>query len=349
MQEGSPEALAHAGQVMAALARGPLTREVQNVLWVYEILDPTRPGVRQIGVGGMGRLEEIRTESTPDGPIIRNEGIRRAKSQGRADLIAATRAIIGTVNNAVDDAEASLTTELRRIADGRPPDLSVTDHHGNQHRIWLVHQASELEALQGCMAAEPHAYVADGNHRSAAAAMLGHAEFLTVFFPTRTMGIRPYNRLVSRDVALPENLVDALAGSFRVTPLPEVQAFQPEETHRIGVYAEGAWHELIPKPGTFDPADAAQDIDADIVQRHLFGAVLGIHDPRDKRLRFVGSNRDAAYLRDEVDRGGYAMAVTLPPVTMDQFVAVCLQNRMMPPKSTWFEPKIRSGLVMALI
>jgi uncharacterized protein (DUF1015 family) len=349
LQEGSPPALERATRSMVHLAESPLTREVEDVLWVYEILDPARPGVRQIGVGGMGLLEEIRTPATPRGSIIRNEGIREAKSRGRADLIKATGAIIGTVNNAVDDREGHLAAALEALADRRPPDYEVTDDHQNRHRIWLEPDPETIRRLQALMAAESHAYVADGNHRSAAAAMLGHAEFLTVFFPKASMGIRPYNRLISSRVTLPADLHGALTDAFDVRPRPDVDAYQPEDTHDIGVYAAGSWYELAPKAGTYDPENAVQDIDADIVQRHLFHATLGIEDARDDRLRFVGSNRDAAYLRDEVDGGAYSMAVTLPPVTMEQFIRVCLQDRMMPPKSTWFEPKIRSGLVMALL
>ncbi len=349
VEEGSGPALERAARNMVELAGSPLTRELEDVLWIYEILDAARPGVRQIGLGGMGLLEEIRTKATPTGSIIRNEGIREAKSRGRADLIKATRAIIGTVNNAVDDEDGRLASALEALADERPPDYSVTDGHENRHRIWLVQDSWTIERLQSLLAAEPHAYVADGNHRSAAAAMLGHAEFLTVFFPSASMGIRPYNRLVSARVTLPDDLPGALTDAFDVQIRPDVDAYQPEETHHIGVYAGGLWYELTPRAGTYDPGDAAQDIDADIVQRHLFGTTLDVEDARDDRLRFVGSNRDAAYLRDQVDRGGYAMAVTLPPVTMEQFTRVCLQNRLMPPKSTWFEPKIRSGLVMALL
>jgi uncharacterized protein (DUF1015 family) len=109
------------------------------------------------------------------------------------------------------------------------------------------------------------------------------------------------------------------------------------------------WWRLRPRPGTFDPKDAAQDIDADIVQHRLFADLLGIADARDERLTFVGNNHDAAWLQAQVDAQRFDCAVTLPAVTMKQFIRVCLQDRLMPPKSTWFEPKILSGLVMMLL
>lgn len=346
----SPEALARAAANMEELTASALTREVRDILWVYEIGDPRRPGVRQIGLGGMARTDEIRTDATPDGTIIRNEGIREPKARGRAELFDATRSIIGVVNNGVDDASGRLQADLEAHADAAPPDLEVTDPAGNRHRVWIVSEAGTIGRFRDRLAAEPHAYVADGNHRSAAAAMLGCEHFLSVFFPARTMGIRPYNRLV-RVPPLPPDELAAVAGEkFRLDTPGAAGPYQPGATHHIGLYASGAgWTRLRPIPGTFDPGDAAEAIDAGIVQMNLFAHVFGIADAGDDRLVFVGSNRDAAWLEREVDEQRATYAVTLPAVTMEEFIEVCRQGRQMPPKSTWFEPKVRTGLVMALL
>ncbi|NNC86861.1 MAG: DUF1015 domain-containing protein [Akkermansiaceae bacterium] len=349
LEDGSPEALERAGRNMGELKDGASTRVAENVVFIYEIVDEARPGVRQIGLGGMARIDEIRTEATPRGTIIRNEGIREEKARGRMDLIKATRAIIGTVNNAVDDEERKLASAMEAHADSRACDFEATDEDGKVHRIWLVSDGGESKALTDLLGAEPCAYVADGNHRSAAAAMLGTGEFLAVFFPAATMGLAPYNRLVSAPGTTLAGLAEKLAGAFEVEKLGAIPAFEPREIHEIGIYIEGEWLKLTPKPSSFDPANAAESIDSDIVQRHIFDAILGIEDPRDKRLTFVGGNRDAAYLKAQVDAGRHDFAMTLAPVTIEQFVAVCRQNRIMPPKSTWFQPKIRSGLVMALL
>ena len=264
-------------------------------------------------------------------------------------LIERTSAIVGTVNNAVDDATGAFTEGVERCADSRPCDFEVEDERGTRHRVWLVTESEEVEAFKVLVAAEPRAYVADGNHRSAGAAMLGYAEFLSVFFPADTMEIKPYNRLVA---VHPDGSGDDLRHVetvFDVRELDGVDAYQPEDSDKIGLYRAGRWLELTPKPGTFDAANAAESIAAGIVQRNLFGTVLGIPDAGDERLRFVGNNRDAHYLRDQVDAGEYGYAVTLPAVTMREFIDVCLQDRLMPPKSTWFEPKLRSGLVVALL
>jgi len=341
----SEASLARAAANMRRLADSGLTREVARTLFCYEILDAKRPGARQIGLGGMARTEEIRTEATPEGPIIRNEGIRPPKARGRADLIAATSAIIGTVNVALPDETGGFTRALERFADGREPHLETPDRDGNIHRIWSITEPGAIARFQHLLSEEPEAYVADGNHRSAAAAMLGYEHFLTVFFPASRMRIAAYNRLVRAHL---DDLA-ALDIAFHRRGSPPATPFQPTDTHVVGLYTREGWVELVPREGSFEARDAAASIDHAIVQSRLFGDVLGIEDAGDERLTFVGANRDAAWLEGEVDASRADLAVTLPPVTMDQFIAVCRQGKMMPPKSTWFEPKIRSGLVMALL
>lgn len=344
----SDDALARARANLRTLADSPLTGEVTRALYVYEIRDPRRPDVRQIGLGGLARTAEIRTERTPGAPIIRNEGIREPKARGRARLIEATRAIIGTVNNAVPDEDGSFAAALERVADAREPDFGTVDETGVTHRIWVVTEPGAVVRLQRRLSDEPEAYVADGNHRSAAAAMLGYEDFLAVFFPAGRLRIAPYNRLVRTGVPLPT--VDPPGDAFEIGEPEGPGTYQPRLTHEIGLYAAATgWRRLRVRPAELAGADAAASIDHDIVQRRLFADWLGIDDPGDDRLTFVGANRDAAWLQRQVDDGGYDLAVTLPPVTMAQFVAVCRENRLMPPKSTWFEPKIRSGLVMALL
>ncbi|MGH7712064.1 MAG: DUF1015 family protein [Gemmatimonadaceae bacterium] len=346
--DDSSESLARASETMRELVADPRTRELRDVLWIYELTSPERPSVRQIGLGGMARTAEIRTQQNPKGTIIRNEGIREAKARGRANLTRATRADMGTVNLAVDDATGAFREALQAHADATVPNFVTTDEGGNVHRVWLVQDPTTRQRLRELLAREPRAYVADGNHRSAAAAMLGYEHYLAVFFPQATMTIAPYNRLIDNEVAPLGDVPAALGRLFDVERLG-AEPYQPERTHEIGFYEGKTWWRLRPRPGTYDPADAAQDIDADIVQRRLFADVFAIHDARDDRLTFVGANRDARWLHDEVDAGRFRYAVTLPPVTMRQFIDVCLQDRLMPPKSTWFVPKIRSGLVMALL
>ncbi len=349
LPEGSPMALEAAAGRMAEVRASRLTREVQNILFLYEIASSERQATRQIGLGGMSPASDILTDQTPHGVIVRNEGVRPGKARGRADLIEATDAIIGMVNNAVEDATGAFAEALETYSDGHAPHYSVTAEDGFTHRIWLLGESPERTGLLQALRSESFAYVADGNHRSAAAAMLGLEGFLAVVFPASRMGLAPYNRLVRDAPRLLSSWKVVLGGAFDVSAVPAGCDYQPRTSHEIGLYAGGTWLRLQPKPGSFDPSNASESIDADIVQRQIFGRICGITDPRDERLAFVGGNRDARYLRERVDAGEFGFAVTLPPVTMEQFINVCRQRRMMPPKSTWFSPKVRSGLVMALL
>lgn len=347
-KEDSGRSLDQARSAMAEIRADPRTRELRDILWICEITRPEKPAAAQIGLGGLAQTAQIRTPANQAGTIIRNEGIRESKARARARLTEATRADLGMVNLAVDDERNALQSALEAHAGKNAPDLVTIDEAGNRHRVWIVSDAAEKARLRQILAHEPHAYVADGNHRSAAAALLGYTHFMAVFFPARTMTIAPYNRLVE---AKPGSVVrpEALSAWFEVEEYEGAGAFQPEAAHEIGFYDGARWLRLRPRPGTYDPANAAEDIDADIVQRKLFDGILGIGDARDDRITYVGANRNAAWLQAQVDGGRFAYAVTLPPVTMDQFKRVCLQNRLMPPKSTWFVPKVRTGLVIGLL
>jgi len=347
--EGSKATLARAVANMARLMSDPMVRKAMHILWVYEITRPGHEDRPQIGLGGLARTDEIRTPENPKGGVIRNEGIREVKAKGRATLTQVTHTDMGTVNLAVDDTSGEFLGALGRYAASRPPTFETHDESRNRHRVWLMDDPKDIERFQALLAREPHAYVADGNHRSAAAAMLGHDHYLAVVFPASTMTIASYNRLVDLARDQRAGLVSGVQRSFQVERYPGPGPLQPCDAHEIGLYDGSSWWSLHPKPGTFDPADAAQDIDADIAQRRIIEPVLGVSDPRDERIIYVGANRDAVWLQTQVDQGLHGCAITLPPVTMEQFIRVCMQNKLMPPKSTWFVPKIRSGLVMAMV
>ncbi|MGH8311613.1 MAG: DUF1015 family protein, partial [Steroidobacteraceae bacterium] len=224
--DDSSESLARASETMRELVADPRTRELRDVLWIYELTSPERPSVRQIGLGGMARTAEIRTPQNPKGTIIRNEGIREAKARGRANLTRATRADMGTVNLAVDDATGAFREALQAHADATVPNFVTTDEGGNVHRVWLVQDPTTRQRLRELLAREPRAYVADGNHRSAAAAMLGYEHYLAVFFPQATMTIAPYNRLIDNEVAPLGDVPAALGRLFDVERLG-AEPYQP--------------------------------------------------------------------------------------------------------------------------
>jgi Uncharacterized conserved protein len=349
LEDGSSEALAHATSEMRIFEKNPLVKQVEGILWVYSITSPKRPDQPQLGVGGFGLTSEIRTDKTPNGCIIRNEGIRPEKAEGRAQLLKATDADFGTVNLAVNDKDGKLLAALQAVVASRPCDFETLDEDKNLHQSWIVTDSETQKTLIDLLAAEPAAYVADGNHRSAAAAALGLDHFLTVFFPTSRLGLEPYNRLLPLNGISKEEFLQKLEDQFTVESLGKIEPFRPESVGRFGLYLGGEWFLLTPKAGSFAPTNAAESIDSDIIQRHIIDAILGMPDARDKRINYVGGNKNAAYLVQRVDAGEYDLALSLAPVTMKQFVDVCEQNLFMPPKSTWFDPKIRSGLVVALL
>ncbi len=347
--DGAPESLAHGYQQMQDLEASPLTRELNDILWVYEITSPKRPMEPQLGLGGCALTSQIRTEQSPDGVIIRNEGIHPDKAAGRARLLEAIHCDTGFVNLAVRDAQNSLLEGLQEVARSRNCDFAADDEGGNRHRIWLVTDPAERAVLTSIVEQEPAAYVADGNHRSAAAASLGYEHFLAVFFPVARMGLEPYNRLLKVGSVDTQELLRRLEPDFQIEHKGGAHGFRPARVHEVGLYANGEWFELIIRPGAMDASSAVRGIDADFLQRQVIEGLFGIADARDKRITYVGGNKDAAWLKSEVDSGRYSLALSLAPVTMDQFIAVCEQNQFMPPKSTWFDPKIRTGLVMSLL
>jgi len=347
--ENSDEALARAAENMHHLIESDSTQTLNNILWIYEIKDPKRPNVRQIGLGGMMETNQIRTDQIPNGPIIRNEGVHDHKVQGRVLLVKKTQSVIGTVNLAIDDTSGQVASELEAYANSKACDYSATDQADNLHQIWIVKDSDVQTKFIQLLKSEPYAYVADGNHRSMAAVKLGHTHFLGVCFTSDRMGLAPYNRLVKADIIPLDTFKTCLEPFFEVEELTDIDAYQATASDEIGIYTQGAWLRLKPRPNAFDPENSVQTIAADIVQRKLFDSIFGIKDAKDDRLKYVGGNKDPHYLKQKVDDGTYTYAVTLAPVTMQQFIDVCQQNRFMPPKSTWFSPKIRSGLVIALL
>jgi len=349
LKEGTPEALDRSAKNMQNLIKSDLTKTASDILYVYEMEDPKRSEVRQIGLGCMARTDEIRTKENPDGSIIRNEGVREKKARARADLVEKTQAFVGTVNNGINDNTGEIAKNLEEYADARECDYSVVDQKGNTHKVWVVTEKDVIDRFIALFKAAPEAYVADGNHRSAAALMLGLETFLTIFFIADRMRIDPYHRLIKDMKVSKDKMMKDLKDSFEIEALGNILEYQPENIHEIGLYTDSKWYKLTAKESSYDPSDAVQSIDAEIVQRNIFDKIMGIKDSADENFTYVGGDRGAAYLKEKVDSGDFSFAIAMASVTMEQFIEVCKQNKFMPPKSTWFEPKIRSGLVVELL
>jgi len=251
-------------------------------------------------------------------------------------------------------ARPSLDAVLRRGAE-RSPDVRFTSDDGVEHTVWIL-PPSENAAIEAALSELDGLYIADGHHRSAAAARVqalrrsrgqGGGEtdwFLAVVFSHEALQILPYNRLVKElGPGGSAALLDALRARFDVTPASQPE---PDGPHRFGVYLDGRWWRLAARPGTI-PADPQRALDVSILQDAVLGPLLGIQDPRrDPRIEFVGGIRGSSELQARVDRREAKAAFAMWPTSMQELLAISDAGQIMPPKSTWFEPKLRSGLFL---
>lgn len=241
------------------------------------------------------------------------------------------------------------------------PEYDFTTADGVRHILWVVADSAEIAAFTRAFARIPTLYVADGHHRSAAASRVcdsrrlanpSHAGteeynyFLTVIFPDNELNIMSYNRAVKdlngHSVA---EFMTLVSRSFEVTPLNA--RLQSGERHKFGMYLAGRWYELEAREESFDPDDPVGCLDVSILQNNLLSPVLGIRNPRtDQRVHFVGGIRGDEELERLVESGEYEVAFSLFHTTIEELMTLADADKIMPPKSTWFEPKLRSGLFL---
>ena len=234
------------------------------------------------------------------------------------------------------------------------PIYDFTTDDGVEHRLWVLGRdlTRDLEEL---FLGVPTLYVADGHHRSAAAARVHaklrgdggqHDVFLAVVFPHDQMKILPYNRVV-RDLQgrTPEALLELLKATMDVAPAESGATAAPTGPKQFGLYVGGRWYTATARKGTFDARDPVASLDCSICQEQILGPIFGVQDPRrDKHVDFVGGIRGIAELERRVDSGDFTVAIHLYPTQIEELFAVSDAGLLMPPKSTWFEPKLRSGL-----
>jgi len=285
--------------------------------------------------------------------IRKHEFTRPDKEDDRVRQIEALNAQTGPVLLAYP--ESAQADELIAAATAGEPVADVMADDGIRHQIWILHDAPTIEALNRVFDGMESLYIADGHHRSAAASRVAAARrqrkvtlssdyFLAVIFPHHQMKIMDYNRVVKDLHGMEKSaLVTRLGEAFTVaTSASRVQPACPGE---FGMYLPGQWYRLKIKPQRI-PADPVASLDVSLLSDHLLGPILGISDlRRDKRIDFVGGIRGLGELEQRVDSGEMAVAFALFPTGMQQLMAVADSNQVMPPKSTWFEPKLADGLV----
>ncbi len=339
-----------AAQLRQMIADGVLIREDVPAFYVYR----QKMGEHeQVGLVGCASCDEY------DRDIIKKHEFTRAdKEEDRVRHVVALNANSGPVflsYRSLPDVDALIMDVTRET-----PLYHFTKEDQITHTFWLVKDPEKLQAIEKAFSERvPVMYVADGHHRSASAARVGRMRresnpchtgqeeynlFLAVMFPHNQLKIMDYNRVVKDLNGLSkEQFIEKIGEKFTVSTL---ESPRPAGRRHISMYLDGSWHGLVPKPGTYPENDPVHSLDVSILQENLLAPVLGILDPRrDNRIDFVGGIRGLGELEKRV-ANGWAVAFAMNPTSMDELMAIADSGNTMPPKSTWFEPKLRSGLVL---
>ncbi len=296
-----------------------------------------------------------------NGVIKKHELTRRDKEEDRMKHVRCTNANIEPVFFAYPD-QAEIDRIVASYTQEKPVYDFVAPGDGFRHQFWVIDREADIQRITELFAAMPSLYIADGHHRSAAAALVGAEKakqnpahqgneeynyFMAVCFPANQLTIIDYNRVV-RDLngLSAEEFLHALEARFEVEK-KGAEIYKPDALHVFSLYLEGEWYALKAKQGTYDDNNPIGVLDVTISSRYILDEILGIKDLRsDKRIDFVGGIRGLGELKKRVDSGEMKVALALYPVSMKQLMDIADSGNIMPPKTTWFEPKLRSGLVI---
>ena len=295
------------------------------------------------------------------GVIKKHELTRRDKEEDRMKHVRVCNANIEPVFFAYPDNKV-LDNLINKYAESEPEYDFIAPIDGFRHQFWVIDNNEDIETITSEFAKMPSLYIADGHHRSAAAALVGaekaeqnanHTEneeynyFMAVCFQASQLTILDYNRLVKDLNGLTsQQFLEALGRNFDIEDKGE-HMYKPDCIHNFSMYLDGHWYSITAKEGTYNDSDPIGVLDVDISSRLILNEILGIKDLRtDKRIDFVGGLRGLKELKRRVDSGEMKMALALYPVSMKQIMDIADSGNIMPPKATWFEPKLRSGLVI---
>ncbi len=296
-----------------------------------------------------------------NGVIKKHELTRRDKEEDRMKHVRVCNANMEPVFFAYPD-NSTLNALLNRYAATEPEYDFIAPGDGFRHQFWIVRDENDIKLITEEFKKMPALYIADGHHRSAAAALVGAEKakqnphhtgkeeynyFMAVCFQASQLTILDYNRVVKDLNGLTtEQFLKALAEDFEVEDMG-TENYRPAKLHEFSLYIDGHWYKLTAREGRYDNNDPIGVLDVDISSRLIIDKLLGIKDLRsDKRIDFVGGLRGLGELKRRVDSGEMRMALALYPVTMKQIMDIADSGKIMPPKATWFEPKLRSGLII---
>jgi len=334
--------------------KGILLQDPQPAYYLYEL---TMGNHTQTGLVAAASVADYDTNR-----IRKHEFTRPDKEDDRVRQVSVLSAQTGPVFLTYRH-HPEIDAIVKRVTAGSA-EVDVTADDGVRHRLWTVTEAADINAITGVFDAMDCLYIADGHHRSAAASRVAaqrkadnpdhtgdepYNYFLSVIFPDNQMQILDYNRVVKDLRGLePEQFVAAVKNDFDVAV--EDQPVKPTQAHEFGMYLKGQWYRLKIKDALIPKDDPVARLDVSLLASHLIGPLLGVEDPRrDKRIDFVGGIRGLKELEKRVDSGEMAVAFSLYPTSLADLMAVADAGEVMPPKSTWFEPKLADGLVSHLI
>ena len=336
------------------IEEGILVQDEKPCFYLYQLIMGEH---KQTGIVAGASVEDYN-----NGKIKIHEYTRADKEKDRATHVAVLNANTGPVFLTYHAKES-----INKIVNGiqkQTPLYDFTSTDGIKHTIWKVDDTITIEKIQSEFDRLDYLYIADGHHRSAAGAKVqeirmknnpnhtGKEEynyFLSVIFPDDQMYIMDYNRVVKDLNGFSEReFLNKISENFEITKY--VKVYKPKERHTFGMYLNKSWYKLTAKPNTFNEDDPVDSLDVSILHKNLMEPVLGITDPRrDERIDFVGGIRGLGELERLVDSGKYKVAFALYPTSIHELMRVADSNKVMPPKSTWFEPKLRSGLIIHLL
>ena len=333
--------------------KGWLKQDSEEMYYIYA---QTMNGKTQYGLVVAAAVEDYM-----NGTIKKHELTRRDKEEDRMKHVRVNNANLEPVFFAYPD-NAVLDTLVSRIAATTPEYDFIAPIDGFRHQLWLVKEAEDIRTITEAFAAIPYLYIADGHHRSAAAALVGAEKaklnpnhrgdeeynyFMAVCFPASQLTILDYNRVVKDLNGMSEEeFLSALSKNFIVTA-KGTEPYRPAQLHEFSLYLGGTWYSLKLKEGLCDESDPIGSLDVSISSNLILDELLGIKDLRSSnRIDFVGGLRGLGELKRRVDSGEMKMALALYPVSMKQIMNIADSGNIMPPKATWFEPKLRSGLVI---
>ena len=328
---------------------------VQDEKSCYYVYAQTMEGRTQYGL-----VVCAHTDDYAEGKIKKHELTRKDKEDDRMIHVRIQNANIEPVFFAYPDNAEVNTIVSKYVAREAEYDFTAADGFG--HHFWVIDDDADIQRITELFAEMPAFYVADGHHRTAAAARVGAEKrkqnpshtgeeeynwFMTVVFPDSQLKIIDYNRVVKDLNGLtPEQLLEAISEDFDVKE-EGTEIYKPGRLHEFSMYLGNKWYSLVAKDGRYDDNDPIEVLDVTILSNLVLDKILGIKDLRtDKRIDFVGGIRGLGELSRRVDSGEMAIAFALYPVSMKQLTDIADSGKIMPPKTTWFEPKLRSGLAI---